>query len=127
MEPTIYHNHYKDRSVFKYVYKEGNFEIGASDWNDLKFKLAIQGIKLQEKTEEKINETNLDVIKKERKSVTKKQIKPVRRKYKSNKIKYNDESLKKDVDYIESEEDICFREYHTSNYDTVTRSWGSRQ
>ena len=124
MEPTKYHNLYRTTGVFKYIYKGGNFEIGGRDCNDLKFKLAIQGIKLQEKTEEKIKETNVNNIKKEYNPVTRKQIKPVRPKYKSNNIKSNDEPLKKYVDYIESEEDIGFGEYHTSNYGTVTRSWG---
>lgn len=52
MESTKYHNLFRTTGVFKYVYKDGNFEIGARDWNDLKFKLAIQKIKLQEKTQE---------------------------------------------------------------------------
>ena len=61
MEPTKYHNLFRTTGVFKYVYKDGNFEIGARDWNDLKFKLAIQKIKLQEKTQEQnksFNEVN---------------------------------------------------------------------
>lgn len=96
MEPTKYHNLFRTTGVFKYVYKEGNFEIGARDWNDLKFKLAIQKIKLQEKTPE-LN-----------KSFNEKINKASPKKKHSNDHSPNYESLRKNIDYIESEEDIGF-------------------
>lgn len=96
MEPTKYHNLFRTTGVFKYVYKDGNFEIGARDWNDLKFKLAIQKIKLQEKTQE------------QNKSFNEKINKPSPTKKHSNDHSPNYEPLRKNIDYIESEEDIGF-------------------
>lgn len=96
MEPTKYHNLFRTTGVFKYVYKDGNFEIGARDWNDLKFKLTIQKIKLQEKTQE------------QNKSFNEKINKPSPKKKHSNDHSHNYEPLRKNIDYIESEEDIGF-------------------
>lgn len=96
MEHTKYHNLFRTTGVFKYVYKDGNFEIGARDWNDLKFKLAIQKIKLQEKTQE------------QNKSFNEKINKPSPKKKHSNDHSHNYEPLRKNIDYIESEEDIGF-------------------
>ena len=96
MEPTKYHNLFRTTGVFKYVYKDGNFEIGARDWNDLKFKLAINKIKLQEKTHE------------QNKSFNEKINKPSPKKKHSKDHSSNHEPLRKNIDYIESEEDIGF-------------------
>lgn len=124
MEPTKYHNLFRKTGVFKYVYKDGNFEIGARDWNDLKFKLAIQKIKLQEKTQEqnksfneeiteqssaeKIQETKIQEIQEQNKSFNEKINKPSPMKKHSNDHSPNYEPLRKNIDYIESEEDIGF-------------------
>ena len=76
MEPTKYRNLWKTNGLFQYIYAEDNFKIEARDWNDLKFKLAIQGIKLQEKTEDEKNKITVKKNHKENKT-DKKQIKKV--------------------------------------------------
>ena len=116
MEPTKYHNLFRTTGVFKYVYKDGNFEIGARDWNDLKFKLAIQKIKLQEKTQE------------QNKSFNEKINKPSPKKKHSNDHSHNYEPLRKNIDYIESEEDIGFGKDRFStilNTHYSVGTWGS--
>lgn len=52
MQPTKYKNLYRTEGLFQYVYFEDNSKIEARDWNDLKFKLAMPGIKLQEMMED---------------------------------------------------------------------------
>ena len=104
MEPTNYHNLWKTTGVFQYIYAEDNFKIEAKNWNDLKFKLAIKGIKLQEKTSAKNNNT-VKKIHKENKTI-KKQTKPVTRKFHPTETEYESEPLKKNRDYVESKEDV---------------------
>lgn len=124
MEPTKYRNLWKTNGLFQYIYAEDNFKIEARDWNDLKFKLAIQGIKLQEKTEDEKNKITVKKIHKENKTV-KKQIKQVTSKSNQPKPEYKKEPLKKNKDYIESEEDVCFGKIHYAFPDAPTFStWG---
>ena len=123
MEPTKYRNLYRTTGVFKYIYKEGNFEIGGRDCNDLKFKLAIQGIKLQEKTQEQnknITEENIEQpsskkiqerklqekTQKQNRNFNEKISKPAPSKKHSNNPTPNNKPLRKNIDYIESEEDV---------------------
>lgn len=125
MEPTKYHNLYRTTGVFKYVYKEGNFEIGGRDCNDLKFKLAIKGIKLQEKTPKQNKNITGDIIEhlsskkiqerklqekapKQNMNFNKKISKPTPSKKHSNDPTPNNKPLRKNIDYIESKEDVDF-------------------
>ena len=108
MQPTKYKNLYRTEGLFQYVYVEDNSKIEARNWNDLKFKLAIDGIKLQEKTDYKENNTieNPRTISRKRyyEKTVEKQVKPPVRKRSSDKK----EPLKKNRDYIESEDDVSF-------------------
>ena len=129
MQPTKYKNLYRTDGLFQYVYVEDNSKIEARNWNDLKFKLAIDGIKLQEKTDYEENNTieNPRIISRKRnyeKTVEKKvkpparkhhfektvekKVKPPARKRRSDKKEYKKEPLKKNRDYIESEDDVSF-------------------
>ena len=146
MQPTKYKNLYRTEGLFQYVYVEDNSKIEARNWNDLKFKLAIDGIKLQEKTDYKENNTikNRRTISRKQyyEKAVKKQVRPPVRKHpfektvekkvkpparkhhfektvekkarpparkrSSNKKEYKKEPLKKNRDYIESEDDVNF-------------------
>ena len=112
MQPTKYKNLYRTEGLFQYVYVEDNSKIEARNWNDLKFKLAIDGIKLQEKTDYKENNTieNPRTISRKRyyEKTVEKQVKPPVRKRSSDKKEYKKEPLKKNRDYIESEDDVSF-------------------
>lgn len=125
MEPTKFLHLYRTTGVFEYIYKEDNFEIGARDWSDLKFKLAINKIKLQEKAQEQNNNINENLSEKlsskkileskiqhnareQNKNFNKKNNKPSSIKKRSNDSTHDYESLRKNIDYIESEEDVGF-------------------
>ena len=112
MQPTKYKNLYKTDGLFQYVYVEDNSKIEARNWNDLKFKLAIDGIKLQEKTDYEKNNTIENHLPLSRKryneKTVEKQVKPPARKRRSDKKEYKKEPLKKNRDYIESEDDVSF-------------------
>ena len=131
MQPTKYKNLYRTEGLFQYVYVEDNSKIEARNWNDLKFKLAIDGIKLQEKTDYEENNTienPLTISRKQQRYYEKtveKKVKPPARKHhfektvekkarpparkrSSNKKEYKKEPLKKNRDYIESEDDVNF-------------------
>lgn len=124
MEPTKYHNLYRTNGVFKYIYKEDNFEIGARDFNDLKFKLAVQGIELREKTgykEDNIKNESQPLNKNQNHvasnvhsmEVTKpkprnKNQKKVAGKLGSKEVSSKPKHLRKNIDYIESEDDVDF-------------------
>lgn len=112
MQPTKYKNLYRTEGLFQYVYVEDNSKIEARNWNDLKFKLAIDGIKLQEKTDYKENNTieNPRTISRKRyyEKTVEKQVKPPVRKRSSDKKEYKNEPLKKNRDYIETEDDVSF-------------------
>lgn len=124
MEPTKYRNLWKTNGLFQYIYAEDNFKIEARDWNDLKFKLAIKGIKLQEKTEDEKNKISVKKIHKENKTI-KKQIKQVTSKSNQPEPEYKKEPLKKNKDYIESKEDLGFGKIHYTFPDAPTFStWG---
>ena len=62
MEPTKYRNLWKTTGVFKYIYAEDNFKIEARDCADLKFKLSMKGIELQEKRAGEIDKRHVKRI-----------------------------------------------------------------
>lgn len=103
MKPTKYKNLYRTDGLFQYVYAEDNFKIEARDWNDLKFKLALSKIKLQEKTDDEKDKITVKRISNENKT-----IKSKTPKVNSNKKEYKNEPLKKNKDYIDSEDDVNF-------------------
>ncbi len=123
MQPTKYKNLYRTTGIFKYIYVEDNFKIEAKDCNDLKFKLTISKIKLVEKTSDEKNKITVKSIHKENKT-NKKRIKKETNEPFPNETISENKPLRKNIDYIESEEDVNFGKIHY--VDPRTHIAGSR-
>ena len=142
MKPTKYVNLYRTEGVFEYVYVGDGFKVEAKDFNDLKFKLAMKKIKLRKKAPGETDRITVKRISRERKppikittfepenpkikrKVPEKVLKKEKRVSKVEKSPPKKQPMRKNRDYVVSEEDVNFGKItHVDQKGGVFKTWG---